>query len=241
MSNEYDNPQFFEKYKQMARSKFGLEAAGEWHELKNMLPNFQGKRVLDLGCGYGWHCIYAAEHGASQVIGIDSSYKMIDEAKSKTSSSSIITYEVKKMEDVDYSANSFDAVISSLAFHYVASFDDIVTKVKSMLVQGGDFVFSVENPIFTAYGTGDWYYDAQGKPVHWPVDRYFDEGVRKANFLGEDVAKYHKTMSTYINTLVKHCFAITKVVEPLPEKDMLETMPDEARRPMMLLISAKLQ
>lgn len=241
MSNEYDNPQFFEKYKQMARSKYGLEAAGEWHELKNMLANFQGKRVLDLGCGYGWHCIYAAEHGASQVIGIDSSYKMIDEAKSKTSSSSIITYEVKKMEDVDYSANSFDAVISSLAFHYVASFDDIVTKVKSMLVQGGDFVFSVENPIFTAYGTGDWYYDAQGKPVHWPVDRYFDEGVRKANFLGEDVAKYHKTMSTYINTLVKHGFAITKVVEPLPEKDMLETMPDEARRPMMLLISAKLQ
>ncbi|CAO0802223.1 unnamed protein product [Mucor circinelloides] len=237
--NEYDNPQFFEKYKEMARSKYGLAGAGEWHELEKMLPDFKNKRVLDLGCGYGWHCLYAAEHGASQVVGIDSSVKMIQVAKSKTDSP-VISYHVQSMEEVDYPADSFDAVISSLAFHYVASFDAICTKVKKFLVDGGDFVFSVENPIFTAYGTGDWYYDADGKPLHWPVDRYFEEGVRKANFLGQDVYKYHKTMSTYINTLVKHGFQITKVVEPLPEKSMIPSMPDELRRPMMLLISARL-
>ncbi|KAL9555655.1 hypothetical protein PS6_002738 [Mucor atramentarius] len=236
--NEYDNPQFFEKYKEMARSKYGLAGAGEWHELEKMLPDFKNKRVLDLGCGYGWHCLYAAEHGASQVVGIDSSVKMIQVAKSKTDSP-VISYHVQSMEEMDYPADSFDAVISSLAFHYVASFDAICAKVKKFLVDGGDFVFSVENPIFTAYGTGDWYYDADGKPLHWPVDRYFEEGVRKANFLGQDVYKYHKTMSTYINTLVKHGFQITKVVEPLPEKSMIPSMPDELRRPMMLLISAR--
>jgi SAM-dependent methyltransferase len=218
--NEYDNPRFFEKYKEMTRSKLGLAGAGEWHELKNMLPDFKNKRVLDLGCGYGWHCIYAAENGASQVVGIDGSVKMIEVANSKKDSP-VITYEVQRMEDVDYPANSFDAVISSLAFHYIASFDDIVTKVKKCLVDGGDFVFSVENPVFTAYGTGDWYYNEKGERLHWPVDNYFSEGIRKANFLGEDVFKYHKTMSTYINTLVKHGFKITKVVEPVPEEHML--------------------
>lgn len=238
--NEYDDPGFFEKYGQMARSKLGLAGAGEWHELKEMLPEFKGKRVLDLGCGYGWHCLYAAKHGATQVIGVDNSYKMIEEAICKNNNPAVITYEVKSMLNIDYPDNSFDVVISSLAFHYIPNFDEIVTKVKSVLVEGGDFVFSVENPIFTAYGTGDWYYNERGEPLHWPVDNYFSEGARKANFLGADVVKYHKTLSTYINTLVQHGFKITKIVEPKPEESMIKDMPDELRRPMMLLISAKL-
>ena len=62
--NKYDDPAFFNQYKSMARSQGGLAAAGEWHELKKLLPDFNGKRVLDLGCGFGWHCRYAVEHGA---------------------------------------------------------------------------------------------------------------------------------------------------------------------------------
>lgn len=42
------------------RSVEGLSAAGEWHALQKLFPDFSGKRVLDLGCGFGWHCRYAA-------------------------------------------------------------------------------------------------------------------------------------------------------------------------------------
>lgn len=45
-----------------------------------MLPYFQGKRVLDLGCGFGWHCVYAIEQGAASALGIDISEKMLEEA-----------------------------------------------------------------------------------------------------------------------------------------------------------------
>lgn len=48
-----------------------------------MLPDFKGKRVLDLGCGYVWHCIYAMENGASSVVGVDISHKMLEVAKGK--------------------------------------------------------------------------------------------------------------------------------------------------------------
>ncbi|WP_445933955.1 hypothetical protein [Paraclostridium sordellii] len=34
------------KYSQMERSTYGLESAGEWQELKNMLPSFKGKRWM---------------------------------------------------------------------------------------------------------------------------------------------------------------------------------------------------
>ena len=35
----------------MPRSKEGLSAAGEWHQLKPLFPPLHGKSVLDLGCG----------------------------------------------------------------------------------------------------------------------------------------------------------------------------------------------
>ena len=67
--NKYDDNIFFKKYSQMSRSQQGLAGAGEWETLRKLLPDFKDKRVLDLGCGYGWHCIYAMENGASSVVG----------------------------------------------------------------------------------------------------------------------------------------------------------------------------
>ena len=57
--NRYDDQEFFEKYSHMSRSEKGLAGAGEWPVLQAMLPDFTQKQVLDLGCGYGWHCRYA--------------------------------------------------------------------------------------------------------------------------------------------------------------------------------------
>lgn len=54
--NKYDEDSFFRKCSQMDRSVKGLAGAGEWKTLERMLPDFHGKRVLDLGCGFGWHC-----------------------------------------------------------------------------------------------------------------------------------------------------------------------------------------
>ena len=239
--NKYDDDVFFNKYSNMERSKNGLEGAGEWYELKKMLPDFKDKMVLDLGCGFGWHCRYAAENGAKSVIGIDISQKMLSEAKSKTKYGNI-EYICMPIEDIDFPEESFDIVISSHALHYIKSFEDVLDRVYKCLSRGGDFVFSVEHPIFTAQGPQDWYYDGKGNILHWPVDHYFTEGIRNAKFLGEEVIKYHRTLTTYLNSLIKLGFEITGVVEPKPAENMLNTVPgmlDELRRPMMLLVSAR--
>lgn len=238
--NKYDQDSFFEKYAQMNRSKEGLIAAGEWETLKRILPNLNNKTVLDLGCGYGWHCIYAMEQGANKAVGVDISQKMLDVAKEKTTFKQV-DYICAAMEDFDVEAESFDVVISSLALHYIADFNAVADKVYRCLKKGGYFVFSVEHPIFTSYGTQDWYRNEKGEILHFPVDKYFNEGKRIANFLGEDVVKYHKTLTTYINELLKAGFELKEVVEPQPSEHMLATidgMKDELRRPMMLIISA---
>lgn len=239
--NKYDDSAFFDKYSRMERSKRGLEGAGEWHELRKMLPDFQGKRVLDLGCGFGWHCRFAEENGAREVVGIDISQKMLSKAKEKDHSEHI-RYICMPIEDIDFPGDSFDVVISSLAFHYLSSFEGIVNKISQCLINGGDLVFSVEHPVFTAQGKQDWYYDLQGDPLHWPVDHYFSEGQRRSIFLGEEVVKYHRTLTTYVNSLTKAGFEITGLVEPKPTENMLRSVPgmlEELRRPMMLLVSAR--
>ncbi|GCB36449.1 class I SAM-dependent methyltransferase [Bacteroides faecalis] len=239
--NKYDNNRFFNQYSQMSRSIEGLKGAGEWHVLKKVLPDFTNKKVLDLGCGFGWHCIYAIEHGAKFVTGIDISEKMLEEARKKNASSSI-EYKRIAIEDFEFQPNSYNIVISSLTFHYLESFIDICQKINTCLTTGGSFVFSVEHPIYTAHGIQDWFYDQEGTRIHWPVDHYFSEGKRKATFLGEEVIKYHKTLTTYINSLLQTGFEICELIEPQPEITMLNSIPemkDELRRPMMLIISAR--
>ncbi len=231
--NKYDEQTFFDQYARMARSQRGLKAAGEWKSLEKILPDFAGKRVLDLGCGYGWHCVYAAEHGAASVLGTDISEKMLDVARQKTRAP-VVTYERAAMEDLQFASGHFDAVLSSLALHYVADYKALVDRVYEWLTPGGDFVFSVEHPVFTAQGTQDWVYGQNGEILHFPVDNYSLEGPRDAVFLGEHVRKYHRTLTGYLETLLARGFQLRHVVEPVPPAEY----PNELRRPMMLLVAA---
>ncbi|MYL45722.1 methyltransferase domain-containing protein [Virgibacillus halodenitrificans] len=238
--NKYDNPNFFYAYEQMPRSIKGLEGAGEWHILRELMPDLKDRNVLDLGCGFGWHCRYAGEQEASSVVGVDLSENMIQRAREITSDP-LISYVKAPIEDFAFSESQFDVVISSLAFHYIEPFKSICEKVYDSLRSGGSFVFSVEHPIFTSRKEQDWYYDEHGDRLHWPVDNYQKEGVREAVFLNENVIKYHRTISTYLNDLLDAGFIINTVKESFPSDEMLKNDPqmeDENRRPMFLMISA---
>ncbi|PJO78332.1 methyltransferase domain-containing protein [Neisseria brasiliensis] len=196
--------------------------------------------ILDFFSGYGWHCIYAMENGASSVVGVDISHKMLEVAKGKTHFPQI-EYECCAIEDVDFPEESFDVILSSLAFHYVADYENLIKKIYRMLKAGGNLVFTVEHPVFTAHGTQDWYYNEKGEILHFPVDNYYYEGKRTAMFLEEKVTKYHRTLTTYLNTLLSNSFIINQIVEPQPPENMMDIpgMADEMRRPMMLIVSAK--
>lgn len=239
MNNEYDNEKFFAEYAKMARSAVGLNAAGEWHQLKPLFPSLQGKAVLDLGCGYGWHCKFALEQGASQVLGIDSSQKMIDEAK-KRNGSSKIHYRVCDIEEYDYPENMWDFVVSNLALHYIENIEAVFQNVHRTLKLHGTFILNIEHPVFTAGVGQDWIYSETKEPLYWPVDDYFKPGERNTRFLGCDVVKQHHTLTQILMGLLNNGFELNIVEEAMPSKEMLDdpVMKDELRRPMMLLVKA---
>ena len=239
--NRYDDDVFFKKYSDMPRSLGGLDSAGEWATLKPLLPDFNGKDVLDLGCGFGWHAGYASDMGARRIIAVDISKKMLEHAR-QINDRANIEYINLAFEDSQFEKGSFDIVLCSLMLHYLPSYEDFIDKVHSWLRRGGILAFTVEHPIFTAKGDQDWFYDESGNIMHFPVDNYFYEGQRDAVFLGEHVIKYHRTLTTYLNLTLQKGFRLLNVVEPKPTDEMLSEIPqmkEELKRPMMLIVIAK--
>lgn len=239
MKSIYDDPAFFNAYAQMGRSREGLEAAGEWRQLQPLFPSLEGKTVLDLGCGYGWHCKYAVQRGARQVLGLDLSERMI--AKAREINDYVgVRYEVCGVEEYGYPAETYDLVFSNLALHYVANLDGVYRRVFQTLKGGGCFLFNIEHPVFTAGVNQTWVCNEAGAPLYWPVDNYYYPGEREVDFLGQRVVKQHHTLSQILGGLLRAGFRLSAVEEAMPPADMmaLPGMADEMRRPMMLLVKA---
>lgn len=233
MMNLYDNPVFFAEYAQMTRSRYGLEGAGEWHQLQPLFPELSGKTVLDLGCGYGWHCKFAADRGAAAVLGIDQSSLMIREAKLRNAAGNI-AYRVCGICDYDYPEAGYDLVISNLVLHYLEDLETVYRLVYRTLKPGGTFLFNIEHPVFTA-GVNQ-QFAADGT---WPVTDYYYPGPRTTDFLGYEVKKYHHTLTQILNGLLRTGFVIETVEEAMPPETWRAQMPDEMKRPMMLLVRAR--
>ena len=153
-----------------------------------------------------------------------------------------LLYDDERIErrDLEYMKSMYPDT-AKRALHYVEDYVGVVQNVHRMLRPGGVFLFSCEHPVFTAEGSQDWTYNPDGSIAHFPVDNYYCEGEREAVFLGERVVKYHRTLTTYLETLLRSGFALRHVVEPRPPEEMMDLpgMRDEMRRPMMLLVSAE--
>lgn len=196
-------------------------------------------RILELGCGYGWHCRYAIEKGASAVLGIDSSEKMIQKAIQKNHDAKI-TYQVMSIDMYDYPEKTFDCVISNLAMHYLEELESVFRLIYRTLKDKGLFLMNIEHPVFTAGVNQDWHRDEKGSIQHWPLDSYFYPGKRITRFLGYEVIKQHHTLSQILMGLINAGFKLEVIEEAIPDESVLNIagMRDELRRPMMLLIRA---
>jgi SAM-dependent methyltransferase len=238
--NIYDNPEFFAGYSRLGRSVDGLEGAAEWPALRALLPELRGRKVVDLGCGFGWFCRWAREQGATEVLGIDVSENMLARARADTTDAAI-TYLRTDMERVELAEGAFDVAYSSLALHYIENLERLLAAVYRALVPGGRFVFSAEHPIFTAPLQPGWTVDTDGHKS-WLVDSYLCEGPRRTDWLAKGVIKQHRILGTYLNLLLRLGFALSHVEEWGPTDEQIAASPalvDERQRPMFLLVAAR--
>jgi SAM-dependent methyltransferase len=237
--NIYDDPEFFRGYSHLRRSIEGLGGGAEWPSLRALLPDLRGLKIVDLGCGFGWFCRWAREQGATKVLGLDVSEKMLARAEGMTSDAAI-TFARIDLESLDLPAAAFDLAYSSLALHYIADLDGLLMKVHRSLVSGAQLLFSVEHPIYTAPTRPDWLVDTDGRKT-WPINGYLVEGSRNRDWFVKGV-KQHRTIATYLNLLIRLGFKTSHVEEWGPTDEQIAATPDladERERPMFLLVASQ--
>ena len=126
--NIYNDPLFFEGYSRLRWSETGLNKVMEEPAIRSLMPDLTGKRVLDMGCGFGHVARYVRKMGAAEVLGIDISDRMIEAARQATDDPAIL-YAVKAMQDLEPTPNRFDVVVSSMALQYIDDYETVVRTV----------------------------------------------------------------------------------------------------------------
>ena len=240
--NIFDNDIFFDGYSKIRERKNNANELFEKPALFSLLPPLEGKTVIDLGCGYGEHCMEYVRQGAAKVVGIDISEKMLAVAKSENSHPKI-TYLHMAMEDISSIKEKFDMASSSLAIHYVEDYRALVHDVHELLKDNGLFVFSQEHPMNTCFSKGDrWTRDENGRKRHANISNYGVEKEWESTWFVDHVKKYHRMFSTVLNTLIDSGFMIEKIIEPTPTAEILEVHPEHAdllQKPDFLLVRAR--
>ncbi len=103
--------------------------------LVELLAPQAGERVLDLGCGTGHLTAQIAAAGAD-VVGIDSSPDMIDQARRKYPQ---LRFAIADAQALSFQ-EEFDAVFSNAVLHWVTEAGEVVHGVARTLKPGGRFI-----------------------------------------------------------------------------------------------------
>ena len=200
----------------------------EFPATSSLVPNVDGKRILDAGCGTGFYTKWLVEQGAD-VLGIDVSDEMLSHAVEQVSDSAEFR-QADLGEPLDFAASeSFDGIVSALALSYVRDWDQVFSEFNRILTSGGFLVFSTGHPLdqFPPENEGgENYFETEKLHKEWEVD----------------VPYYRRPFSKMLDPVLSNGFRIDTIVEPQPTEKFKELRPEryekESRYPVFLCVQA---
>ncbi len=210
-SDFYDNPHQLAQYLERRHTSCSVNKLLEQPVFLSLLPPLQKRTVLDLGCGDASICEHLIKAGINSYRGIDDSEGMVSLAQEKYQHSNISMIRGDIQDTLHYPPNSYDLVISRLAFHYIKSLGELFRLIYQSLVPEGHLVFSAEHPITTSHQLSP---EEAKNRRGWQLDHYFKEGERTYHWLGGPVTKYHHTLEKYFLSLTQAGFQVEQLREP---------------------------
>jgi ubiquinone/menaquinone biosynthesis C-methylase UbiE len=141
---------FAEKSDQYIREDCTEPPLTESPQIRKLLGDESGKRVLCVGCGSGAECSSLAARGAI-VAGVDSSQALLDLAKSKCPD---LKLELASIDALPYSDNAFDLVYCGHLLHYLNDWTQALNELHRVLTNSGKLVITIHHPADQGY-TGD--------------------------------------------------------------------------------------
>lgn len=180
-----------------------------------LLGDVRGQRVCDLAGGQGRVARFLANLGA-RVVGVDLSGKLLALAQRREEVHPRgIGYVQADARDLRcFPDQTFDGVLCHLALMDIPDLDPTLNEIARVLTPSGWFVFSILHPCFNAPRSTE-----QETAAGWTrlVAGYFDEGYWRSDARTGPPGKvgaYHRTLTTYVNALIRAGFAIVWLAEP---------------------------
>ena len=114
----------------------------KWQRLLKKIAPLAGKRVLDVGCGSGYHCWRMAGEGADLVIGIDPTPLFVMQywALQTYLQQPNVWVLPTRMESLPAKLGSFDSVFSMGVLYHRRSPFDHLQELRDALVDGGQLI-----------------------------------------------------------------------------------------------------
>ena len=238
----YDDLSFFDNYIELRNAENNYNDLIEQPIVFDLIGDVKGKSVLDIGCGYGAMTVKLADAGAQSVVGLDVSEKMITKAKIENQRNNI-AYKILSAEKLSELNESFDAIVSCLAIHYIEDLNKLFADIYAHMNDNATLVFSMEHPMYTASKYEQkWELDKEGNVSGFTIDHYGDEGVRNIEWLGKIITKYHHKTETVINALINNGLVLEHVMEPTPGEALMQRVPKtihELHRPAYLVVKCR--
>ncbi|MWG34649.1 class I SAM-dependent methyltransferase [Halomarina oriensis] len=194
-----------------------------------LLPEPDGQRVLDAGCGPGVTTRELREAGAD-VVGLDVSPKMLGHARARAGDRVV---RADLGSPLPFSDDSFDGVHSSLALHYVSDWPALFGELARVLVPGGWLVCSVQHPYADFERVGEDYFAAERIEETWD------------GFGGPvDVPFFRRPLDDLLNGLLGAGFRFEAFDETEPTEQFREASPETyervSREPTFLAVRGRL-
>ena len=114
----------------------------KWQRVSPHISNLNGKKVLDVGCGTGYHCWRMLGCGADYVMGIDPSMRFIvqNEAIQKYAKDTRFDFLPVGIEDMPTDMTYFDSVFSMGVLYHRRNPINHLHELKQLLQTGGELV-----------------------------------------------------------------------------------------------------
>jgi ubiquinone/menaquinone biosynthesis C-methylase UbiE len=190
-----------------------------------MAGDVAGLQVLDLGCGEGGYGREFTHRGAT-VVGIDGSQRLIEVARSRAAAANVaVDLRCANANHLEGVADaSFDRVIASMSLMDVEDYPGSIREISRVLRPNGELLMSITHPCFQAR-VSRWIRDAQGQPMFFAVDHYFDRIAWQEYMAAEftrPVLRRHRPLEDYMAAPLAAGLTLREFREPVPTDEDLK-------------------